>query len=82
MAKAYVFDAAGKEIYDVLIDIFDKMPKEASLALNNVGIKGITYVGQRTADALSSLLTTRLSRSMLTARSRRSGRSGMKPCTG
>ena len=81
MAKAYVFDAAGKEIYDVLIDIFDKTPKEASLALNNVGIKGITYVGQRTADALSSL-TTRQSRSTLTARSRRSGRSGMKPCTG
>lgn len=47
MAKEYVSDATGKELYDILIDIFDKTPREASLALNNVGIKGITYVGQR-----------------------------------
>ena len=47
MAKEYVSDATGKEIYDTLIDIFDKTPKEASLALNNVGIKGITYVGRQ-----------------------------------
>lgn len=47
MAKERVSDATGKEIYDDLIDIFDKTPKEASLALNNVGIKGITYVGRQ-----------------------------------
>ena len=47
MAKEHVSDATGKEIYDTLIDIFDKTPKEASLALNNVGIKGITYVGRQ-----------------------------------
>ena len=47
MAKERVSNATGKEIYDDLIDIFDKTPKEASLALNNVGIKGITYVGRQ-----------------------------------
>ena len=47
MAKEHVSNATGKEIYDDLIDIFDKTPKEASLALNNVGIKGITYVGRQ-----------------------------------
>nr|DAQ88786.1 MAG TPA: hypothetical protein [Caudoviricetes sp.] len=47
MAKEHVSDATGKEIYDTLIDIFDKTPKEASLALNNVGIKGIIYVGRQ-----------------------------------
>lgn len=47
MAKEYVSDATGKELYDILIDIFDKTPREASLALNEVGIKGVTYVGAR-----------------------------------
>lgn len=47
MAKEYVSDATGKELYDILIDIFDKTPREASLTLNEVGIKGITYVGGR-----------------------------------
>ena len=47
MAKEYLSDATGKEIYEILIDIFDKTPREASLALNEVGIKGVTYVGAR-----------------------------------
>jgi hypothetical protein len=47
MAKEYLSDATGKEIYEFLIDIFDKTPREASLALNEVGIKGVTYVGVR-----------------------------------
>ena len=41
--------ASGREIYQSISDVFSQLrgDKEASLALNEVGIKGITYDGQR-----------------------------------
>jgi hypothetical protein len=40
--------ASGREIYQSISDVFSQLrgDKEASLALNEVGIKGITYDGQ------------------------------------
>ncbi|AOH47499.1 hypothetical protein BCS37_03130 [Selenomonas sp. oral taxon 920] len=40
---------SGREIYQSISDVFSQLrgDKEASLALNEVGIKGITYDGQR-----------------------------------